>query len=141
MTIRTIDNLGLESSVRYAKDKESLDRRIIEDSKYIPKKTEIPVTSPYIQTESEKLFSSKPTVRWAYFTAPYEIETNLHNLFSYEMIPSFGGDDKIDQYLEKLQAQPETEESHKLIEMFKTTQSLQKTFDLIQSRRGQYQKG
>ena|SRR3990167_10892417 len=141
MTVRTIDNFGLEAHVRYAKDNEALDRRLIEDSKYIPKKTEIPVTTPYIQSESEKLFSHKPTVRWAYFTAPFEIEANLHNLFSYEMIPSFGGDERVDQILENLQTLPETEEKEKLLQMFKTHQSLQKAFDLIQSRRGQYQKG
>jgi len=40
---RTIDNMGIDTSSRYARDKATLDTKLIEESRFIPSKTEVSV--------------------------------------------------------------------------------------------------
>lgn len=87
---RTIDNLGLESSVRYAKDIEQLDRRFIEESKWIPQKTTVSVAKPYVPSEFDHLFTSIGTTLWAAFLPPPEYYDRVGRFFSYQLIPSLG---------------------------------------------------
>ncbi len=100
---RTIDNLGIETSVRYAQD-QALDVRFLDDSKLLPKKLEVSVTSPYVPSEFDQLFSSDRLNQWALFSAPPNYGTQTRTLFSYQLIPSIGTYEKQEADIEKLTA-------------------------------------
>ena len=158
---RTIDNLGVESSVRYARDKEQLDLNLIADSKWVSKQIEIAVTQPYVPSEFEKLFSAKPTIQWALFSAPPAYEAQTRALFSYQLIPSLGSNEKQEAETEKLMAMKDSLEKEKrqgkgnqdqdqdqeekqrkkLLAFFKVLEKLDKTLIFINARRNQYQRG
>ena len=158
---RTIDNLGMETSVRYAKDKEQLDLRLVEDSKWISKRIEVSVTKPYVPSEFDKLFSAKPTMQWAIFSAPPTYEAHNRALFSYQLIPSLGSNERQEADAEKLMAledtldkdketrygkgdwdqQEEENDRKRLLALFKCLGKLDKTLIFINSRRNQYQRG
>ena len=61
MPPRTIDNLGVEVSTRYAQDKEIFDENLIKESQSIPTQTQIEVTSPSANAEIETLLHLQPT--------------------------------------------------------------------------------
>jgi len=148
---RTIDNLGVESSVRYARDKEQLDLNLISDSKWVAKQIEIAVTQPYVPSEFEKLFSAKPTIQWALFSAPPAYEAQTRALFSYQLIPSLGSNEKQEAETEKLMAlkdavnkdkdPKEDNQRQRLLAFFKVLEKLDKTLIFINARRNQYQRG
>jgi hypothetical protein len=156
---RTIDNLGLEPSVRYAKDKEQLDLHLIEDSKWVSRHIEVSATKPYVPSEFDKLFSAKPTIQWALFSSPPATDAQMRALFSYQLIPSLGSSEKQEAETEKLTALKDTLEKEKrqgkdqgkdqqeenqrkrLLAFFKCLEKLDKTLLFINSRRNQYQRG
>ena len=148
---RTIDNLGLESSVRYAKDQTELDPQLIKDSRLITPWIEVAATKPYIPSEFDKLFSAKPTIQWAVFSEPPTYDVQPRSLFSYQLIPSLGSSEKQEAEAEKLEALKETlgkekgtqdeNQRKRLLEFFKCLEKLDKTLLFINSRRNQYQRG
>lgn len=158
---RTVDNLGLEASIRYAKDKELYEPRLIEESKFISQKTEVPVAKPYVPSEFDQLFSSGKTALWASFEAPENFNF-MKPLFTYQLIPSIGGSEKQENMIDRLEAlesatdkekrkrqmahfQEDEEEGEKerktLIQFFRCVQALEKTLMIVNARRNQYQKG
>lgn len=160
MTIksRTIDNLGIESSIRYAKDKSTVDARLIEESKWVPSKTEVSVTKPYAPSEFDQLFSAGKPVQWALFQEPPNFEAHMRSLFSFQMIPSLGSAEKQEADAEKLAAledalkkrekkkddreqQQEEKERQALLALLKCIGALDKTLSMINARRNQYQRG
>lgn len=164
---RTIDNLGIESSVRYAKDMELLDTKLLEESRWIPQKTEVAVIKPYALSEFDTFFSLGKTTLWATFSPPpsYQLQSNL--LFSYQLIPSLGGYEKQEADGDKLegledvlkkpyarkqkgdnpfqddsqQKGQEEKERQTLIALLRCISKLDKSLHLINGRRNQYQKG
>ena len=100
---RTIDNLGMETSVRYAQD-QALDVRFLDESKWLPKKLEISVTTPYVPSEFDQLFSSDRLNQWAVFSPPPNFGMQARTLFSYQLIPSLGTYEKQEADIEKLTA-------------------------------------
>jgi hypothetical protein len=159
---RTIDNLGVETSIRYAKDQELLkDVRLIEESRWIPQKSAVSVTKPYIPSEYEHLFASAPTASWALFSPPKGYDAMARALFSYQMIPSLGTPDKAetDDKLAALEdalnkkhnrgkrhqsdedAEQEQQERETLSALLHCIEKFDKTLFLINSRRNQYQRG
>lgn len=164
MTIKplTIDNLGIDPSVRYARDRESTDVKLLEDSKLISKKIEISVTKPYTPSEFDKLFSSDRSAQWALFTAPAEFEAHNRALFSFQLIPSLGTYEKQEADSDKLSAleealhkprkrknakqgdkeeKEEEEERKTLLALLKCIDKLDRTLIFINARRNQYQRG
>src|SRR5690606_17613940 len=87
---RTIDNLGLDASIRYARDKELFEAKYIEESQAVSKRSEIPVSKPYIPNEFDQLFSAKSSLLWASFSPPPEYFSFSKPLFSFQLIPSLG---------------------------------------------------
>jgi len=165
---RTIDNLGPGTSVRYAQDQEQLDVRLIDDSKWLPKQLEVSVTTPYVPSEFDKLFSSDRINQWAFFTAPPNYGMQARTLFSFQLIPSLGTYEKQEADAEKLSAlkdvitkrrgrnrskkdhneqqsdeeeQREEDERQTLLALFKCIENLDKALTFINSRRNQYQRG
>jgi hypothetical protein len=163
---RTIDNLGMETSVRYAQDKEQLDVRLLDESKWLPKKLEVSVTKPYVPSEFDQLFSSERINQWAFFAAPPRYEMQNKTLFSYQLVPSLGTYEKQEADTEKLAAlkdvlskrrrqkgqdqsgkeqnneqEKEEEERQTLLALFKCIETLDRSLSFINSRRNQYQRG
>ncbi len=156
---RTIDNLGTDSSVRYAKDKELLDLRMLEDSKWVSKRIEISVTKPYVPSDFDKLFLAAPKTQWAAFSLPPAFEAQRSTIFSYQLIPSLGSSEEQEADMEKLMAledalhkekkqgkgdqnqQEEESERKRLLAFLKCLQQLDKALVFINSRRNQYQRG
>jgi hypothetical protein len=160
---RTIDQLGIESSIRYAKDKAQLDTRLLEESRFIPQKIEVPVIKPYIPSEFDQLFTPGAATLWAAFAPPPDYMAYARPLFSYQLIPSLGGYEKIEADIDRLESlenaadkpqgkkkgrgneqqdEPEDERQRKLLlALLKCIHSLDRTLNLINSRRNQYQRG
>lgn len=159
---RTIDNLGIDSSIRYAKDQEALDTRLIQESRFIPQKTEVSVVKPYVPTEFDQfVYSGKVTI-WASFSPPPDYFLQGRPLFSYQLIPSLGGTEKQEADTDKLESledslskpfkegdkerdqdeqDKEEKERQVLIALMKCIGLLDKALILINSRRNQYQRG
>ena len=158
---RTIDNLGVEASIRYAKDKELFESRFLEDSKLVSQKTEVTVSKPYAPSEFETLFSSGQLTSWASFLPPPESLSYGKRLFSFQLIPSLGNYEKQDDDAEKLaaledaiqkhkgskqggshQEEKEEEEERQTIEaLLQCIYKLDRSLSLINARRNQYQRG
>jgi hypothetical protein len=95
MPIRTIDNLGVDSSSRYAEDRKKYDATQASEARLIPQKTEIDVTIPSYPSEWEKLFESgKRNLFWADFYPPTGYNEQSKRLFTHRIIPSFGLEEK-----------------------------------------------
>lgn len=157
---RTIDNLGIDTSSRYARDKAQLDTKIIEESRFIPLKTEVSVLKPYLPTEFEEYLMPGKLTLWAAFEPPPEYFGVISSLFSYQLIPSLGGYEKQEADTDKLEAledtinkqfkegkrdqqegQQEEKERKTLLQMLQIIGKLDRTLSLINSRRNQYQRG
>lgn len=155
---RTIDNLGLDASIRYAKDKELFEAGFIEDSKIVSRKTEIPVSSPYIPSEFDQMFYSPRHLIWASFPPPPESLISTNALFSYQLVPSLGTyeqQDDAEQMLEDAlqrrrdskkdqsdkEKQQEEKEKQLIKDLLACITRIDKTLNLINSRRNQYQRG
>lgn len=161
MTIkpRTIDNLGIETSSRYARDKSTLDTKLIEESRFIPLKTEISVVKPYLSTEFEEYLMPDKLILWGSFEPPPQYLASA-SLFSYQLIPSLGGYEKQEADTEKLEAledtinkqfkdgkkdqqqgQEEEKERKTLLTLLKTLEKLDRNLSFVNARRNQYQRG
>ncbi len=161
---RTIDNLGIETSSRYARDQATLDTKLIEESRFIPQKAETAVLRPYVSSDFEEYLMSGKLVLWASFEPPPEGFMGTKPLFSYQLIPSLGGYEKQEEDTTKLEAledtinkqfkegkrdqkrdQQEGREEEKerkvLLGLLQTIEKLDRTLTLINSRRNQYQRG
>lgn len=160
---RTIDNMGIETSSRYARDKatSALDSKLIEDSRFIPLKTEVSVVKPYLPTEFEMYLAPGKLILWASFSPPPEYFGYGKPLFSYQLIPSLGGYEKQEADEDKLEAledtisksfkegkqgggqeqQEEEKERKTLVSLLQTIGKLDRTLTLINARRNQYQRG
>lgn len=166
---RTIDNLGVDVSTRYAEDKRTLDESLIKEAPKIPTETAIEVTSPYFPSEMEGLFPSQAVhITWASFPAPAAFFEQRKKLFTFQLIPSMGTEDRQESQAGKILAmitalpedkrpgevkdkrqQYEIERAYEekerqkkiLISLFTTIAQFDKMIIEINSRRTQYQKG
>lgn len=159
---RTIDNLGVEASIRYAKDQELFEARFLEESRLIPQKTEVSVAKPHALSEFDQTFSVAKTVSWALFSPPPNYFSNNKPLFSYQLIPSLGDYEKLEADSDKMesledalhksyddsgqeQSQEDMDKNEKerqtLSELFACLGKLNKALTLINARRNQYQRG
>lgn len=149
---RTIDNLGIETSVRYAKDMELLDTQLVRDASLIGQKTETSsLLRAHVPTEYEQLFQVGKPVLWAAFNPPPGFSGK--NLFTYKLIPSLGNeeDDRLASLEDALQkpfkdrkeeqGEQEDKERKILLNLLRCIDKLDKTLIFINARRNQYQRG
>jgi hypothetical protein len=161
MKPRTIDNLGVDSSKRYAKDQEILDAHFLQDSRLIPQKAEQPTLKPYVPSEFEQLFAPGKQILWAAFAAPPNYYMEAKTVFSYQLIPSLGGSEKQEADAEKIESlqdalnkpykdnqgqdsseqDKEEQERQVLLALLECIKKLDKTLSLINAKRNQYQRG
>lgn len=168
---RTIDNLGVETSVRWAEDQHYFDQSIIKESPYITRATLIDVAIPFYKSEFDTLFQT--TFRfapWAALTAPQGFLFQKMRLFTYQAIPSLGSDELLSAQIQKIrekveaakeeraqnraigkgreypwederEEEEELRQSKTLIVLLEYIQMLDSLMTQINSRRSQYSKG
>ena len=166
---RTIDNLGLEPSVRFAKDQEYYDSAITAESSYVSRQTEVDVLSPYFTSTFDSIF--KMSIRhqpWAFFSMPKGYNEQTMRLFTFQVIPSIGLEElqksnieKIQDFREKIKKSKvkkrkkergkdweDDQEKEEILSEAKTLlilleyiNELDTLFQMINARRSQYTKG
>jgi len=162
---KTIDNLGLEASVRWAKDQGAIDPKLISESRSVPLHTQVSSTEPYFGSQLEDLFAyDKKNISFAKFTAPKGYHSHQRALFTFQIIPAMGTMEKQEVNLTKLSSlkdeseieereeeagsqeekepkSPELKEIDTVEKMLKKIGLLDKYLNVINSRRQQFHKG
>ena len=158
---KTIDNLGVDASIRYAKDQEAIDVRFIQESQLVPSKTEISVATPYTPSEFDQLYSLEKKISWALFSPPPNYFNAEKSLFSYLLIPSLGDYEKLEADLDKVEGvedllkkphkKSDRDSSHDekqdekdrktLLALLQCIGKLNKILGVVNARRNQYQRG
>lgn len=166
MPPRTIDNLGIEVSTRYAEDLRELDQKLLVEARGIQEQTEIEITHPFFLTELEILLEPQKQQTWATFTPPQGYSELRKRFFMFQLIPSLGSEEKHETQTQKIvslktfsrkkrddqqqeeesdYSDPEKEyhekEKKTLISVLQTIMHLDKEIQEINARRGQYHKG
>ena len=165
MAPRTIDNLGVEFSNRYADDQQKLDPKMIKESRSVPMRAEIDVTIPSYSSEFELLFETqKRNVFWADFHAPAGFNEQKKRLFTFQIVPAIGSEDKQEMQADRIKAriqrqvdaehqdktrpweeereeQEEDKEQKALLSLLQKITVLDRYLIDINSRRNQYQRG
>lgn len=167
MPPRTIDNLGIEVSTRYAEDLKELDQKLLVEARGIQEQTEIEITHPFFLTELEILLEPQKQQTWATFTPPKGYFEQKKRFFMFQLIPSLGSEEKHETQTQKIislktfsrkkrgdQQQEEQESDHSdpekeyhekekkiLVSVLQTIMHLDKEIQEINARRGQYHKG
>ena len=152
---KTIDNLGPQASIEYAKAQERYKRyHFIEDSRILPTRAAV-FAKPYVLlSDFAKFYAIHKTIRWAFFVAPKGYYVINCAIFSYALIPSLGGYETLEANLDKIEtlertlekanrtlSSEELKELKTLLHLLQCINILQKTLELINARRGQYQRG
>jgi len=164
---RTIDNLGIDVSTQYAAARKELEKTeaILKEGKAVRGKTEIDVTIPYFESEFEKIYQTqKRNIPIAELSPPPRYAEQQRRVFTHQVLPSLGTDEKLDAQVQRIQgtvripesgptaekmsweAERELQEQQKeqkvLVGLFiNTIRPLDKDVIDINSRRGQYHKG
>lgn len=100
---KTIDNLGIDTSVRYAKDQEYLDKTLSKESNYIPEQIRIDVTIPSYSSEFDLIFeTSQRNKGWAEFLNPPGFAEQKKRLFTFQILPSLGPEEAQQMHLERV---------------------------------------
>lgn len=168
MPPRTIDNLGIEVSTRYAEDLKELDQKLLVEARGIQEQTEIEITHPFFLTELEILLEPQKQQTWATFTPPKGYFEQKKRFFMFQLIPSLGSEEKHETQTQKIislktfsrkkrndqqqeeeqgsdHSDPEKEYHEKekkiLVSVLQTIMHLDKEIQEINARRGQYHKG
>ena len=102
MPPRTIDNLGIEVSTRYAEDLRELDQKLLVEARGIQEQTEIEITHPFFLTELEILLESQKQQTWATFTPPKGYFEQKKRFFMFQLIPSLGSEEKHETQTQKI---------------------------------------
>lgn len=164
---KTIDNLGLDTSVRWAKDQEYLDQSLIKESSMISRQTTVDVTSPAYASQFDSLFQvNQRFIPWALLGAPEGYNLQKMRLFTFQTIPSLGTEEFLSAQMQKIRDRVEAQkeacarrreagegsedeqeedqemrQSKSLIALLEYLQLLDKLMTEINARRSQYQKG
>lgn len=167
-TRKTIDNLGLDTSIRYAQDQQYLDASIIKETRNVPGTAEVDVSAPFFASEFDTLFElNKRNQGWALFVNPPGFLDQRKRLFTFNIIPSLGSDelyelhaqsirdkvqkdkeknkekkrDKKGNYEDDIELDEEEKESIKLLALLDIIHELDRLLKEVLSKRSQYQKG
>jgi len=162
---KTIDNLGIDPSIRYAQDQVYLDKRVVQDTYYISSQAQVDVTLPSFTSEFETLFqTSLYNKGWALFLSPPGFKEQRKRFFTFQILPSLGTEETMQVYMQRLcdkvdkkkkrqrnlssaafeediLDQEAEEETKKLLGLFAIISFLDKILLEVNSRRNQYQKG
>lgn len=140
---RTIDNLGLETSTRYATDQETFEESLIKEALTVSNQSSVSTTLPFFASEFEELFDlGKRRKRWASFKEPERYRGSRRRLFADQLIPGLGTPDFQETVIERIEAADEGSEEQKiLLTLLQKVLEADQILIEINSRRSQYQKG
>ncbi len=143
MPPRTIDDLGPEVSSRYAADRKYYDEKQAKEAPAIPSQATIDVTTPGFSSEFDALFeTSKRNPSWADFLRPPKYAEQKKRVFTHQILPSLGSDDKRQQQIQRVKSAETDEEQKKvMLTLFEKIEKLDRTLIDINTRRSQYHKG
>jgi len=156
---RTIDNLGLDISNRYAEDRELFDESFIKDARSVTSQTSVTTTTPSHLPEFDLLFDlGKRKASWATFLAPPLYTASRRRLFAEQVIPQLGTPDKQEAQVQRVEAIGDEEKKKRqhalpteieeveqekqiLLKLLSNLHIFDQLLIDINSRRAQYQKG
>ena len=148
---KTVSNLPLDVSVRWAKDQQELQagRPLISESKEISELTLKDASSPFFFSQLESLVNSQNTLAtWATFAPPEGFYNQKKQIFTTKILSILETDEQMDHKIQKIRAllsRTENEETKKDVQVFlkviEKLTDLNKNLIFILSRRTQYQKG
>lgn len=167
---KTIDNLGLETSIRWAQDQKYLDKTFTKESPFVSLSTQIDVAEPFYESEFNTLFQMKRYATWAALLAPKSYNLQKMRLFTFQIIPSLGTHEFLSAQMQKIrdgvenskkgraqrrkegkgseylwedekEEEEELRASKMLINLLEYLQVLDTILIQINSRRNQYSKG
>ena len=149
---KTVSNLPIDVSIRWAKDQELLaeTQPITQDAGSISKHALSEVNLPTSQSQLELLlglFGRNPT--WALFEMPKGFVGQKRRLFTSQLVSFLGSDEQQDTLIGRIQGATGNEEDkdaweqekNLLLEVMKLMNALNKDLIDIVSRCKQYQKG
>ena len=113
---KTIDNLGIDPSVRYAQDQQYLDKSISKDTFYISSQAQVDVTLPCFSSEFDTIFQTSIRNRgWAAFASPSGFNEQKKRLFTFQILPSLGSEETVQIHAQRLKdrVEKEQEKQHK----------------------------
>lgn len=133
---KTIDNLGVEASIRYAQNQRDLDFSLLQDT-LLTKGMEVSRLVPALSPEIDRLLSPSQPLPWALFSPPPNGLTLPSPLFSYKLVPGLWGDEEEDEDEEE----EGDEEEDTLQEMLACLEKLDTLLEMVNGRRNQFQRG
>lgn len=149
---KTVSNLPLDVSIRWAKDQEILTQTqpLTQDADSIAKHAVSDVNLPTSQSQVEVLlglYTRNPT--WAAFQMPKGFVTQRRRLFTSQLVGFLGSDEQQDTLITRIQGASGEEqdkdewdlEKNLLLQVLKLMSMLNKDLIDIVSRCKQYQKG
>ncbi len=150
----TIDNLGIEPSIRWAQDQEYLNQSLVKESPFISQQATIDVFAPFSRSELNFLFQTERRhLSWSSFAAPKGFLGQRKRLFTAQLFASLGSDElqqarieKIRQYTKQSSDSQEhkdrkNRESATLLALLEYLQTMDRELKAINARRSQYSKG
>lgn len=146
---RTIDNLGIESSRRYAQDVEGFDAKLIQDSKLAPIDVGVTTSEPYAQSLFDVRYSLPRQIPLALFSPPPGEADPAGLFFKNGLLPQDFYEtrdallDKLTRFKETLNTLPSStiEEFNKIEGGIDTKEKLTRTWELIKSRCNWFTRG
>ena len=135
---RTVDNMGFEAHVRYARSQEALQQEGVGVT--LPGGTDTSVVTPYRPPEFQEYFAPEVT-KWAFFSLP---PTDLTRpLFTHQVVPTLGDSEENKERLEAVKVStPEEEKQMKILgRLLQTVEDLDRILSKIDARRNEYHKG
>jgi hypothetical protein len=107
---KTIDDLGIGTSVRYAKDQEYLDKTFSKASVFVPEQTQIDVSVPCFSSEFDMMFEiSQRNKGWAAFLTPPGFKEQKKRLFTFQILPSLGPEEAQQIHADRIRSRLETD--------------------------------
>ncbi|MCB1117332.1 MAG: DUF5399 family protein [Chlamydiia bacterium] len=158
---KTIDNLGVEISTRYAQRSEDQESSIVKYAARLSPRTSISVSrAGYLSAYDELLGTRQRAQQWARFDLPKGFESSSMRIFTHHLLPNIRTDefgilesDRIRQmredkkkkkdynWEERIEEDQEHKESETLLHFFDSLSEKDKNLIEINGRRRQYQKG
>jgi len=168
---RTIDNLGVDSSTRYAEDQQRLDPNFVKELRRPPVQPQVDVTEAFYSSELDALLETHElALPWATFQAPKGYFEQTKGLFAVQLMSILGSDEKLEAEMERIEAnirnlmvnrkkkedekegdvmkweagqeeEDEEKEKESLLSLLQCITLLDRLLSDINGRRNQYQKG
>jgi len=112
---KTVDNLGIEPSIRWALDQERVDLSIVKEAPFVSKQTVVDVAAPTFVSEFDLLFQTRQRfVPWASFSAPPGYNFQTMRIFTHQVIPSIGPEKLLTAQIQKIKDKISSREKARL---------------------------